>query len=74
MYLSVKGDWKKNIPDLGNAEKAEMQNAFFASVFTAKTPLWELWTLEASESLGNRKLSFGKGGNGPRASRQHQCT
>lgn len=34
-----------------DAEKMEILNAFFASVFIAKTPAWESWTLEVSERV-----------------------
>ena len=35
----------------GDAEKVEMMNAFFALVFTSKTPPRDSWTLEGRERV-----------------------
>ena len=42
---------------MGDAEKMEMLNAFFALVFASKTPCWDSWTLEGRERV-REMLSF----------------
>lgn len=42
----------------GDAEKAEILNTFFASVFASKTPPQDSWTLEGGERAWEVEISL----------------